>query len=49
MAGGLGNLGEERACRYLETKGYQILEKNFKCRRDCDQEPMKSCFDSVQR
>ena len=33
MAGALGSLGEERACRYLASKGYQIVEKNFKCRR----------------
>lgn len=33
MAPSIGAQGEERACRYLSSKGYQILEKNFKCRR----------------
>jgi putative endonuclease len=28
----LGNYGEEQACRYLESKGYVILEKNFRNR-----------------
>ncbi|MBI3602618.1 MAG: YraN family protein [Candidatus Omnitrophica bacterium] len=28
----LGNYGEEHACRYLQDKGYKILEKNFRNR-----------------
>ncbi len=28
----LGKIGEERACRYLKEKGYQILERNFRCK-----------------
>lgn len=27
-----GKAGEIAACRYLEDKGYQILERNFRCR-----------------
>ena len=26
----LGNYGEERACSYLQNKGYKILERNFR-------------------
>jgi len=26
----LGNFGEEQACRYLQAKGYKILDKNFR-------------------
>ncbi len=26
----LGNYGEEYACRYLQDKGYKILERNFR-------------------
>lgn len=26
----LGHLGEEQACRYLQDKGYKIIEKNFR-------------------
>ena len=25
----LGNYGEKRACKYLEQKGYHIIQKNF--------------------
>lgn len=28
----LGEKGEELALRYLQSKGYQILERNFRCR-----------------
>ncbi|MCR4723798.1 MAG: YraN family protein [Clostridia bacterium] len=27
-----GKDGEDLACRYLEKKGYRILERNFRCR-----------------
>ncbi len=33
MSRRLGRLGEERAGAFLLSKGYQILEKNFKSRR----------------
>lgn len=29
----LGTLGEELACRFLEEKGYQLLEKNWRFSR----------------
>ena len=29
----LGIYGEELACKYLQAKGYVILERNFRCRR----------------
>ena len=28
----LGRLGEDVATRFLEKKGYQIIERNFRCR-----------------
>ena len=28
----LGQQGEEIACRYLKEKGYDVLERNFRCR-----------------
>ena len=28
----LGAWGEERAAKYLRSKGYTILERNFRCR-----------------
>lgn len=28
----LGRYGEDRACEYLERLGYQLLERNFRCR-----------------
>jgi len=28
----LGNIGEVKSCEYLESEGYFILEKNFRCR-----------------
>ena len=27
----LGNIGEIKSCEYLESAGYLILEKNFRC------------------
>lgn len=27
----LGNLGEERVAKFLETKGYEIVERNYRC------------------
>ena len=29
----LGLYGEDLACKYLQAKGYTILERNFRCRR----------------
>ena len=29
----LGLYGEDLACKYLQAKGYVILERNFRCRR----------------
>ena len=29
----LGIYGEDLACKYLQAKGYTILERNFRCRR----------------
>ena len=29
----LGRYGEDLACKYLQAKGYVILERNFRCRR----------------
>ena len=29
----LGLYGEDLACKYLQAKGYAILERNFRCRR----------------
>lgn len=28
----LGRIGEEKAYKYLREKGYQILERNFRCK-----------------
>ena len=28
----LGNRGEEIACRYLRQMGYEVLERNFRCK-----------------
>ena len=28
----IGNFGEDTACRYLESKGIQIIKRNFHCR-----------------
>ena len=28
----IGKVGEDRACQYLYEKGYDILERNFRCR-----------------
>ena len=27
----LGNIGEIKSCEYLESSGYRIIEKNFRC------------------
>jgi putative endonuclease len=27
----LGNIGEIKACEYLESEGYLLVEKNFRC------------------
>lgn len=29
----LGLYGEDLACKYLQAKGYVIMERNFRCRR----------------
>ncbi len=29
----LGQLGEEKACNYLEQNNYKIIERNFRCRQ----------------
>ena len=29
----LGQLGEDKACNYLETHNYKIIERNFRCRQ----------------
>lgn len=29
----IGNLGEDKACKYLSEKGYQILERNWRDRQ----------------
>ena len=28
----LGNFGEDMAARYLQRKGYRIVDRNFSCR-----------------
>ncbi len=28
----IGEKGESEACKYLELKGYNILEKNYRCK-----------------
>ncbi|MBQ7901354.1 MAG: YraN family protein, partial [Clostridia bacterium] len=28
----IGGMGEEAACRYLVSKGYRIVERNYKCK-----------------
>lgn len=28
----IGKLGEDRACAYLESCGYRIIDRNFRCR-----------------
>ena len=28
-----GKQGEDYACQYLETKGYQIIQRNFSCKQ----------------
>lgn len=28
----VGKVGEDAACRFLQERGYDILERNFKCR-----------------
>ncbi|MFM6980083.1 MAG: YraN family protein [Micrococcales bacterium] len=28
----LGRYGEDRACEYLERLGYQVIERNYRCR-----------------
>lgn len=28
----LGRYGEDRACEYLESLGYQLIERNFRCK-----------------
>ena len=29
----LGQYGEDKACNYLETHNYKIIERNFRCRQ----------------
>ena len=29
----LGQYGEDKACAYLETNNYKIIERNFRCRQ----------------
>ena len=29
----IGNLGENMACNYLQTKNYKIIERNFNCKQ----------------
>lgn len=29
----IGKLGEDLACKYLQTKGYKIIERNFEARQ----------------
>ncbi len=48
----LGSYGEEYACRYLQDKGYKILEKNFRNRMgEIDliaQDGQTTCFVEVK-
>jgi len=42
-----GNAGEDLACKYLEEKGYEILERNKHFGRDCEIDIVAKIKDTI--